>query len=217
MPQGAVRQLRRFTRPCPPNGLRGFAPSRELADWLTEVFLATLGPLFNPDHQHLQDARLGVLWTSEENRSRGLSVAATAEIPRPPQGVNAWQRARFWQQIQEWFGEWWEGEEPDFILTFSAPILGEAGDAEFCAVVEHELYHCGQKEEEGEPLFHRETGRPLWCLKPHDVEEFVGVTERYGAGVSRNVSRMVEAGRRTPTVAPARLALACGLCLGKAA
>lgn len=212
-----LRSLRRFTRPRPPAGLHGFAPALDLRDWLVEVFLAQGGPLHNPEHSHLLDARLGVLWTTEDCPSRGLSVAATAEIPRPPQGVNAWNRARYWQQISGWFGDWWEWEQPDFILTFSVPHLAEAEDATLCATVEHELYHCGQKEEDGELLFHRETGRPLWCLKPHDVEEFVGVTERYGAVVSRNVSRMVEAGRRAPTVAPARLSLACGLCIGKAA
>lgn len=45
-----------------------------------------------------------------------------------------WQKARMEQQMHEWFGE-----VPDYIIILAADYCAQCGDAEFCALVEHEL------------------------------------------------------------------------------
>lgn len=88
----------------------------------------------------------------------------------------------------------------------------QAGDAEFCALVEHELYHCGQERDAfGAPKF-RQSGLPAFTMRGHDVEEFVGVVRRYGADAS-GVRDLVEAASHEPTIARASIAQACGTCM----
>jgi len=125
--------------------------------------------------------------------------------------MGKWQRARAIQQIEEWFEEM-----PDFLLTFSAPAAVGIDDASFCALVEHELYHCAQKlDKYGMPAF-KADGTPSFCIRGHDVEEFVGVVARYGAEAA-GVSAMVDAAKRSPLIGRASIAGACGTCALKAA
>ena len=78
-----------------------------------------------------------------------------------------------------------------------------------CALIEHELYHCAQDTDaDGFPAFDSQTGRPKWTIDPHDVEEFVGVAERYGAATD-DLQRMQGALRRGPTVEEAAVEAAC--------
>jgi hypothetical protein len=66
-------------RPRPPqslfetDGLR-FVPAPDLVEWLFRTFIETDSPLFNEDHQHLQSARIGCLWTSVENARHGRRI-----------------------------------------------------------------------------------------------------------------------------------------------
>jgi hypothetical protein len=84
-------------------------------------------------------------------------------------------------------------------------------DAEFCALIEHELYHIGHmKDAFGQPAFTRD-GLPKIGMRGHDVEEFTGVVRRYGA--SEDVAKMVKAAQSTPEVAKLNIATACGTCL----
>jgi len=125
--------------------------------------------------------------------------------------MGKWQRARAIQQIEEWFEEM-----PDFLLTFSAPAAAGLDDASFCALVEHELTHCAQKLDEfGMPKF-KSDGSPVFCIKGHDIEEFVGVVRRYGA-YSPELRAMKEAMNSTPEVPAFNVAQMCGTCLARAA
>ena len=120
-----------------------------------------------------------------------------------------WQKARAVQQIHEWFGDL-----PDFLLTFDALYAAQVDDSSFCALVDHELYHCAQAEDEfGMPKFNSSTGEPVWAMRGHDVEEFVGVVRRFGIEAAGDVATdLVIAASREPEVAPARLSQACGTC-----
>lgn len=204
-------------RPRPPNevlqaGHGAFVPAPELVAWIEETFIDHMGPLVNPDHAHIRSAVIGALWTNEPCRSKQAYVAASAEVPMPRGRL--WIKARQEFQLLEWFGS-----IPDFVLTFFAPYAAEVDHATFCALVEHELYHCAQATDEfGSPKFRRSDGGPVFAIKGHDVEEFVGVVRRYGPGPAAGQTRaLVEAARGRPEVTEAQLATVCGTCLGVAA
>lgn len=187
---------------------KSLVPAPEIGRWVEETILAENGPLHNPDHSHLIDADLCFLWASNAFTKQGRTVVGQAEQVMFRAG--GWQKARQEQQMREWFGH-----VPDFIITLAADYCAQASDAEFCALVEHELYHIGQAVDEfGAPKFTKE-GLPKLALRGHDIEEFVGVVRRYGA--SDDVSRLVTAAQSKPEVAQLNIARACGTCLLKSA
>jgi hypothetical protein len=200
-------------RPFPPDDVAEdvpecFVPDPICAEWIRDTFVAASGPLANEDHAHLLDAAIGVLWTNAIHVRQMRQVLATAEIPTIQAG--GWKRARFEYQLREWFGP-----TQDFVLTFSAPDCLHLDDRAFCALVEHELYHCAQAVDAfGTPKFHRETGRPIYAIRGHDVEEFTGVVRRYGA-TSGDVRELVHAANQTPILAGEPIAIACGTCLAR--
>ena len=90
--------------------------------------------------------------------------------------VGGWRKARQEQQMRDWFGF-----VPTYLITIDATFCDKANDREFCALLEHELYHIGvERDEDGEMIFSSSTGLPKHYLAGHDVEEFVGVTKRWG-------------------------------------
>ncbi|MND23316.1 hypothetical protein D3C80_137180 [compost metagenome] len=205
-------------RPYPPSSLLELselsdfgirlAPAPEIWDWLKAEILADTGSIHNPEHAHLMDANIGVLWASTGFAKQGRVVLGQAEQLMFRAG--GWQKARQEQQMREWFGE-----EPDFLITLAADYCAQCSDAEFCALVEHELYHIAQATDEyGAPKFTQD-GLPKLYLRGHDVEEFVGVVKRYGA--SEGVQQLIEAASRPPEVAKINISRACGTCLLKSA
>jgi Putative phage metallopeptidase len=204
-----------LARPLPPEPLRSFAfapdledfaPDRAAWDWIRATFLEAASPLVNPEHAHLRQAHVGILWTNVGNHRQMRTILGTAEIPMARGG--RWAKARHDLQLRQWFGAM-----PDFVVTLSAPFCATADDASFCALVEHELYHCAQDVNAfGVPKFSRSTGRPLFAMRDHDVGEFVGVVRRYGAAATR-VQELVLAGSTAPTIDVAKIGAACGYCL----
>lgn len=196
-------------RPQPPIELLHENPGRFVPDeafgcWIAATFVEDGGELYNPDHKHLQFATIGVLWTDIDQRKAQRTVIGQAEL-MPPMAMGKWQRERACQQVEEWFGGM-----PDFLLTFHAYAAHTMDDVSFCALVEHELYHCAQKTDEfGAPKFGSD-GRPSYAIKGHDVEEFVGVVSRYG--MNPDVARMVEAAKSGPSMPRLNVARACGTC-----
>lgn len=184
-----------------------FQAAPELEAWMRQAFIEGDLPTVNPDHSHLAEASIGVLWTNAKNKKGGKIVGGTAEMPST-QG-DLWKRGRFAQQNREWFGC-----EPTFIITISAPLAVRMNHLSFCALVEHELYHCGQKlNKYGEPMFSRADGSPIFFLRPHDVEEFTPIAARYGVGACAGDSiGFVKAANATPLFGLADLDCACGAC-----
>lgn len=202
-------------RPMPPEYLIGddadvsvtFAPAHELVRWLFSTFIEDGAPLQNEDHQHLVPAQIGALWTTVTNARAGRRIIGMAEYGPQIGGMGRWQRARAEHQITQWFGA-----VPDFLLTFDADYASSCSDAQFCALVEHELYHCGQERDAwGQPKFRRQTGLPAYAMRGHDVEEFVGVVRRYGASAA-GVTELVEAAAGGPIIAAADISAVCGTC-----
>lgn len=193
-------------------GFGMFVPAPDVVAWMRANIIEESGPLHNPDHIHLLDAAIGVLWTNVSNSRQMRDVVGQAEMPVFRCG--AWQKARQELQMEEWFGE-----IPDFVITLHAPYCYSAGDVEFAMLVEHELYHCAQELDAfGVKKFSRSTGLPVFTIRGHDVEEFVGVVRRYGVGDPDGmIAKLVEAANNKPEVSRLNLQRACGTCLLKSA
>lgn len=201
-------------RPHPPASLLSdevfrtvIMPAPELRDWIQACILDTDGPIHNPAHLHLVEADIECLWASSAFGKQGRTVIGQCEEVAFRAG--GWQKARQEQQFYEWFGR-----VPKFVVTLAADYCATCSDAEFCALVEHELMHIGQATDEfGSPKFTKD-GLPKLMLRDHDVNEFVAIVERYGVGNPEGgVARMVEAAGRAPTVSVASIAHSCGTCL----
>lgn len=191
-----------------------FAPDQEFAAWIRDAYLNQDGPFYAPEHAHLENAVIGCLWTNAPNSSKGRRIVGQAEMPsRSLVRSGKWQKARQEQQMREWFGV-----VPDFVLTFDALYANDCDDASFCALVDHELCHCAQAEDEfGAPKFTRE-GAPVFTIRGHDVEEFVSVVRRWGIQAAGDAATdLVIAAAQQPLITPAKLAQGCGTCMRKAA
>lgn len=204
------------SRPYPPSYLLDGAPSTfvaapDLSAWVRDTFVASDGPLANTSHEHLTEAHVGFLWTDIANARQGRAIVGQAETGLPMGAMGRWAKARAVQQVTEWFGE-----VPDFIITVEAAYASSCDDASFCALIEHELYHCAQERDVfGFPKFSK-NGRPKFTIRGHDVEEFVGVVARYGMAAT-GVSELVRVANKGPEIAAASIAHACGTCLARTA
>jgi len=207
-----------IARPSPPVGLgemladgrfaASLAPASELGRWARDTILSNDGLLHNPEHVHLIDADIEFMWAASGFEKQGRIVLGQAEQVMFRAG--GWQKLRQVQQMEEWFGR-----VPAFLITVSAAFCRECSDLDFCALIEHELYHIAQDTDQyGAPAFTKE-GLPKLKLRGHDVEEFVGVVRRYGA--STDVQRLVDAAKGAPEVGKLNIARACGTCLLRAA
>jgi hypothetical protein len=204
-------------RPQPPEGLGEWkdgratmiAPAPELRDWMRATFIEDDGALFNEDHKHLRFANFECLWAASGFAKQTRTVVGqTEEVAFRVSGFQRWRQE---QQLEEWFGS-----IPDYMITIAASYAVEASEAEFCALVEHELYHIGQKRNAfDEPEFTKD-GLPKLLIRGHDVEEFVGVVKRYGTGGGK-LSELVKAANAKPEIGRLRLSQACGTCLLHAA
>lgn len=191
----------------PAHGMR-LAPAPEVLKWIKDEILVQDGDIYNPDHAHLTDASLQIMWASSRFEKQGRTVLGQAEQVAFRAG--GWQKARMEQQMLDWFGE-----VPGFIITLAADYCAQCSDTEFYALVEHELYHIAQKLDQYGALKFAQDGLPSLTLRGHDVEEFVGVVRRYGA--SPEVQEMVDAANRPAEVGKLNISRACGTCLLKMA
>ncbi len=205
-------------RPLPPASLlddlssASFAAAPELAAWAEATFIADDGILTNPEHAHLQQANIGFLWTNVENTRKGRQVIGQAELGEPQGAMGKWSKAKARQQTFEWFAG-----IPDFIITIDAMWWEQASDAQACALTEHELSHCAQDRDDfGAQRFSRSTGLPIFAMRGHDVEAFIGVAARYGA-IEPGVRELVEALSKPPLMTADMIGCACGTCQAKAA
>jgi len=187
------------------------APAPDLMNWVITNFLTVGGPLHNPDHDHIaelihdNEEFLTCAWASSACVAKKRMVLGQCEKVMFNQG--GWKKARQEQQMRDWFGY-----VPVYLITIDASYCDQATDRDFCALIEHELYHIGvERDEDGEPLYSDMTGLPKHYLAGHDVEEFVGVVKRWGADES--VKRLIEVAKQAPFVSDVNISKCCGTCL----
>ena len=156
---------------------------------------------------HLRSFRypdIAVMWARSGFKKQGRQVIGTTE--KVMINAGGWKKERQEEQYIQWFNYL-----PEYLITFDASYSMIANDVDFCALVEHELYHIAHKKDQwGTPSFNRETGMPKLAIQGHDVEEFTGVVRRYGA--SEDVKRMVEAANTRPELSRADVHYTCGTC-----
>ena len=187
------------------------APAPDLMNWVIANFLTIGGPLHNPDHDHIaelihdNEEFMAFAWASSACMAKKRMVLGQCEKVMFNQG--GWRKARQEQQMRDWFGY-----VPVYLITIDASYCDQATDRDFCALIEHELYHIGvERDEEGDPLISEMTGLPKHYLASHDVEEFVGVVKRWGADES--VKRLIEVAKQAPFVSDVNISKCCGTCL----
>ena len=204
------------TRPLPPaslmdNEYTALAPAPEVLEWITREVLNEGGSIYNPDHRHILDADLQVLWANGGFAKQGRTVIGQTEQVMFRAG--GWQKARQEQQMREWFGD-----TPTFLITFDGQYAQECTDTDWCALVEHELYHLAHLRDEFGAVSFTKDGLPKIGIQGHDVEEFVAVVRRYGVGDPNGaIAQLAAAARGTPEVSRSSIAGACGTCLLRAA
>lgn len=207
-------------RPFPPTDLIDqaedeealrLAPAPDLKKWVVKNFLTIHAELHNPDHDHIaellhdNDEFLAFAWASSAAVAKKRMVLGQCEKVMFNQG--GWKKARQEQQMRDWFGF-----VPIYLITIDASYCEKSNDRDFCALIEHELYHIGvERDDDGEIVYSDMTGLPKHYLAAHDVEEFVGVVKRYGA--SENVKRLVEVAKQAPFVSEKNIAACCGTCV----
>ncbi|EPQ6384851.1 putative metallopeptidase [Acinetobacter baumannii] len=186
-------------------------PAPDLKNWVVANFLTLGGPLHNPDHDHIaemlhdNEGFLAFAWASSAYTRAKRMVLGQCEKVMFNQG--GWKKARQEQQMRDWFGY-----VPVYLITIDASYCDQATDRDFCALIEHELYHIGvERDEDGDPLISEMTGLPKHYLAGHDVEEFVGVVKRWGADES--VKRLIEVAKQAPFVSDVNISKCCGTCL----
>lgn len=177
-------------------------------EWAREHIFSPEGAIHNPDHLHLLDGDIAFMWAPCGFTKQMRKVLGQCEQVMIREG--GWKGARQEQQFFDWFGY-----TPEYLITLDASFCATCSDADFCALVEHELYHIAHALDEfGAPKFSR-SGKPKLKLRGHDVEEFVGVVRRYGS--TEDVQRLIEAAKHVPEVGKLSIAHACGTCIKAAA
>lgn len=189
-------------------------PAHDINLFVKKTFLTPGKELFNVDHYHLDEAidnEIAFLWAATGFEKQFKYILGQTE--QLAFRVGGFQRMRQEQQFYEWFGY-----IPSFIITLNGSYCRDCSDVEFCALLEHELYHIGHAIGEFEtPKFSRDTGLPVLAMRDHDVSEFVGIVERYGVAEGSPIHAMVEAANNKPTVAKIDIKNACATCLKVAA
>lgn len=181
-----------------------FAPAHDLKAWVYSTFIKEDGALYNPDHEHLSKACVLFVWASQGFAHQGKEAVGVAGMG-PQRGALGKK-----ELLESVYRSMNGGILPDFVITLSAPFMHETAPSSACAVIEHELYHCAQARDEfGCPKFTRD-GDPIWAIRAHDVEEFVGVVRRYGAH-SADLMEMQAAFKQGPQIKPSEAAnVVCG-------
>lgn len=189
-----------YVRPMPPPRLCsqgvGFARAEDVEQLIRVDFVGRGGHFYDPEHGHLAQARIGVLWASSRHVDKGSEKAGTCQLVKPYDHHPAkWGEALQLAFLRQFFAE---HEWPHFRITLSAPICSAYDDREFFALTDHEVCHCDTaKDAYGAPRFSDNTGLPIWSIRPHESEQFSGTVERWGVAAT-GTAGIVVAGLRQP-------------------
>jgi hypothetical protein len=122
-------------------------------------------------------------WTSNGRRILGMCHCAPS--------AQGQLRPLFEQLLEDTVGYY-----PDFLIILAADYWDDADDERRLPLLFHELLHIKHaRTREGDLRWDRESGKAIGCMRPHDIEEFKAVVERFG-NWSPDVGEFVDAARR---------------------
>lgn len=137
------------------------------------TYLTRLLALDEFEHLKSGEADIAVLMRAEPKVKQGRRVLGTVYLPAVQGELSP---------VFDWLLGRFLGRYPDYLMVLEDGWWEAASPRQREILIYHELCHCVQKVDQyGEPRFDRETGKPIWGLQAHDVEEFNAVVSRYGA------------------------------------
>ncbi len=176
--------------PRPPTDLSGFQAAPEIFDWLHNGILDIHHDNFNEDHLHLRDYRfseISYMWAAGGYEKKGRRVIGECEQVAFMAG--GWKRER----QEDWMRSKL-GCIPKYLMTFDAEYCRDCTNNQLAALIDHELYHIAHKKDAyGQPAFGKD-GRARLAMAAHDIEEFFGIVDRYGA--DDDIKKMIELAKR---------------------
>lgn len=98
-------------------------------------------------HRHLVEAKIAYLFVEEKRERDAVKLGHAAK---------ASSKIRFLAQV-------------DYVVEFNWTAWKDLTAAQRVALVDHELCHCGGKDEKGK-----------WVERGHDIEEFTAIVGRWG-------------------------------------
>jgi len=120
-----------------------------------------------------QDVSIAFMLRAGEWESQGRQILGKCYCGPSAQGD---LRPLFEQLLEDTLGYY-----PDFLIILNAGWWEDAGETRREILVFHEALHAGHARDKfGSLRFNRITGKPVPCIRAHDVEEFTAVVERYG-------------------------------------
>ncbi|SMF93947.1 hypothetical protein SAMN02949497_1243 [Methylomagnum ishizawai] len=128
-----------------------------------------------PEHVHLKDGEphMAFLLRTDPLFESDRRILGAVHLPRVQGKLN---------RVFLWMVERMFGAMPDFLVVLDGEYWTAADDRHREILIFHELSHCVHATDgDGEPRYDDETGRPIWKLTGHSVEEFTSVVRRYGA------------------------------------
>lgn len=200
-----------FQRPMPPGFLFDtehdiFVPAPELNTWAYRMLVESCAPFYNPEHDHLIGADVGMLWTNHEIVIRGAPRSAVAMMP---QG----QGSKLDRSMRGFMWRMFFRSEPTFVIIFNASDAAGASDRGFLRLCDHELTHCGEKKNRYECPDYKADGSPKFTMRAHDRECFDSEIGRWGTrSVFGDETEMVVRAATRPEYSDIDIAEACGTC-----
>lgn len=126
-----------------------------------------------PSHADLKAGEVSVLFVLRTEPKVKLDKVELGSLALPQFGGKLGAMAK-WLMIQQC------GHLPDFVMTLDHSFWTQATPEQRLALVDHELTHGTiAKDKHGELRF-GDDGRPVWTIRPHDIEEFDSIVERHG-------------------------------------
>lgn len=141
-----------------------------------------------PEHEHIRDGEpaFQFLYRTQPLVRGGRQVLGSVHMPT----VQGQLRDVFAWMLEQTFGTL-----PDFLVILDRDYWTSCTDREREILMFHELSHVEQKLDKwGAPRIDRDTGKPVFGLVGHDVEEFTAVVRRYGAW-NPELAAFIEAAR----------------------
>jgi hypothetical protein len=128
----------------------------------------------DPDHAHLRLGSVNILFLFRRDPKFTQDKIELGSLSLPVFQGKTGALAK-WLMIRSF------GALPDFVMILDQTFWDQAPREQKVALVDHELTHAiVARNKNGEERF-GDDGRPVWAIKPHDLEEFDRIVAKHGA------------------------------------